>query len=459
MKSLFFSTIVVLLLAEFQLPANAQTGAELQASIDAIKAQIARLSVSPTVSDIPLTFRFTRTLNLGNRGTDVRFLQILLNRDPLTAVGVKGDETNYFGAKTKAAVIKFQNRYASEVLLPSFLSVGTGRVGELTRAKLNVMLATLTPVPAPLIQSLPPISVITPLPIPAPTPLSFDEVNRKTRDALVNIICTTLRSGSFNPLSGSGVIIDPRGVILTSAHVAQYYLLKDYAVPDFVSCTVRTGAPATNRYRAKLLYIPPQWVEANAAKIQDESPTGSGKHDYALLLITESVNPETLPLPATFPSLPPLNASDAVQKGQQVLVAGYAAGFLSGIAIQRDLYPLSSQGTVTDVYSFDGTSRDVVGVAGSPLAQHGASGGGAVDESGRLLGIVATASDGKTTGERNVNIVTFAHINKSFMEQNSQSMFSFLAAGNFAQFAENFNTGTVPALSKLLIDEVNRNNQ
>ena len=32
----------------------------------------------------------------------------------------------------------------------------------------------------------------------------------------------------FNPISGSGVIVDSRGVVLTNAHVGQFFLLHDY---------------------------------------------------------------------------------------------------------------------------------------------------------------------------------------------------------------------------------------
>src|SRR3989344_1157804 len=55
-------------------------------------------------------------------------------------------------------------------------------------------------------------------------PQKFDVINERARPTLVNILCGA-RSGTFRPISASGVIIDPRGVILTNAHVAQYFLL------------------------------------------------------------------------------------------------------------------------------------------------------------------------------------------------------------------------------------------
>ncbi len=78
---------------------------------------------------------FSKDLVQGDKGEEVRKLQECLAKDK--EVYVEGKVTGYFGPKTKKAVIKFQEKYASEILEPIGLTSGTGKAGEMTREKLN----------------------------------------------------------------------------------------------------------------------------------------------------------------------------------------------------------------------------------------------------------------------------------------------------------------------------------
>lgn len=86
-------------------------------------------------------YTWSRNLTMGDVGQDVKELQKLLNQTSLTRIasagpGSAGNETLYFGELTRYGVVKFQEKYASEILHPLGLIRGTGYVGPSTRAKL-----------------------------------------------------------------------------------------------------------------------------------------------------------------------------------------------------------------------------------------------------------------------------------------------------------------------------------
>lgn len=92
-------------------------------------------------------FVWNTNLKTGSSGNDVLRLQQFLNTYPSTAIalsgtGSAGKESTLFGLLTKKAVIKFQEMYAADILLPSGLTSGTGIVGNFTRAKLNALCAS-----------------------------------------------------------------------------------------------------------------------------------------------------------------------------------------------------------------------------------------------------------------------------------------------------------------------------
>ena len=124
-------------------PVTQMTVEELKSEIVRITALIAQLQSQLAqllaIPEIPAGYKFEKTLRYGQKSDDVKYLQIFLKvQGP--EIYPEGLTTGYFGTLTKAAVIKFQEKYASEILTPLGLEKGTGFVGEKTRTKINQLL-------------------------------------------------------------------------------------------------------------------------------------------------------------------------------------------------------------------------------------------------------------------------------------------------------------------------------
>jgi hypothetical protein len=101
--------------------------------------------VTLEIEGVPEDFSFSRNLQEGSSGIDVRYLQVILNADPDTAVtqqgpGSPGQEVDSFSESTTRAVMAFQRKYADEILRPAGLILSNGIVDEYTRDKLNAIL-------------------------------------------------------------------------------------------------------------------------------------------------------------------------------------------------------------------------------------------------------------------------------------------------------------------------------
>ncbi len=126
--------------------AGAQTSADLQSQINSLMATIAALqsqlaAQGGSSSSMSTGYTFNTNLTVGSKGADVMNLQKVLNMSADTQVaasgaGSPGNETSTFGPMTKAAVIKFQQKYG--------ITPAAGYVGAITRAKLNSMNAGST---------------------------------------------------------------------------------------------------------------------------------------------------------------------------------------------------------------------------------------------------------------------------------------------------------------------------
>ena len=121
------------------------TIAELQGQIAEILAQINPLQVQLDVlrgevayEGIPADFTFEKNLSVGMSDPDVVYLKIVLDAEVDHA---EWTGTEYFGSKTKTAVVVFQTKYHAEISeVAGYDIAGTGFVGTGTRTKLNEIL-------------------------------------------------------------------------------------------------------------------------------------------------------------------------------------------------------------------------------------------------------------------------------------------------------------------------------
>lgn len=259
-------------------------------------------------------------------------------------------------------------------------------------------------------------------------------------DALVNIMCYVPAGSSLHSMSGSGVIVDPKGIILTNAHVAQYFLLADHKV----SCTIRAGIPATDSYEASLIYISPAWLRANTTVLTETSPSGTGEYDFAFLAITKSAAIE--PLPSLFPFIP--LAKNPVLPNTPVVIASYGAQFLESNQIQSSLFPTLVYGLVKEVLTFNMNTIDVLVFDGSAVAQEGSSGGGVADKNGELVGTITTSVVEGDISTRSLSAVTASYIRAEYANETGTALDLLLAkpvAASVADFAPQ-----IPVLESIL---------
>lgn len=132
---------------------DGQTIADMQQTIkdlqkrlsDLMKAMNGTPNTSAQLGSKPwCSYTWTRSLRVGDEGSDVRVLQQFLNSNTFTQVSVSGDgaagfETTYFGQKTAEALIRFQELHAADILFPAGLTRGTGFFGSLTQNKIKSM--------------------------------------------------------------------------------------------------------------------------------------------------------------------------------------------------------------------------------------------------------------------------------------------------------------------------------
>lgn len=243
------------------------------------------------------------------------------------------------------------------------------------------------------------------------------------KDATVNLYCRLKAGKKILSSTGSGVFISERGVILTNAHVAQYFLLAGEKGRVTGWCSVRTGSPAKETYTAEVLYLPPAWVEENISLISKNRPKGTGENDFALLYVTGAKKKGALP--ETFPALS-LGAVSGATLGSGVTVAGYPSDKLDFDDIRNKLSVVSATSTVTKLLTFAHQGLiDALAIAPSEAGAGGVSGGPVVNSDTEVIGIVTSKNSAKENAA--LRAISIAYIDRSITSRVGVSLLELLA--------------------------------
>ncbi len=152
------ATVVGLLSANF-------ASADIQQLVNPI-APSPITSVSAVTKSSPIgCYDFTANLKPGAKGIAVRHLQYFLMQE---GSDIPDQEFGVFGSMTANAVVAFQQKYASEILIPAKLMQGNGFVGKTTRAKLNSLYSCNV---IPVTQVIKSYNLVT-VPVPTLAPIS-----------------------------------------------------------------------------------------------------------------------------------------------------------------------------------------------------------------------------------------------------------------------------------------------
>lgn len=281
------------------------------------------------------------------------------------------------------------------------------------------------PVPTPPVV-IPPTQTDTPLPAPE-APEQHTSTTALLKGALVNIICLPAKGYNVHGMSGTGVVIDSRGIIVTVAHVGQNFLLEDFPEKDAGNCVIRTGSPAKNAYDAELIYLSSSWIKENPDTIVTSRPRGTGQDDFAFLAITKSLSGA---LPSSFPYVKLAPSGTDIEAGDKVTTGSYGAEFLTSSEIRSSLYPTITFGSVKEAYTFSSKSvdTDIFSVQAGAAAQEGSSGGGVLDAKDRFIGAITTRTVKADLSLRDLQAITIDHIRREFKKETGKELDSYLSS-------------------------------
>ena len=132
--TLYFSSGVVL--------ANDGLGTKIPSNFGSAKFNISALKKKEEVpvpvfeipEEIPPGFEFSKDLNTPDKDIEVAYLQICLRQEEIYI----GEITGVFDSITRDAVVRYQEKYFKDILVPWGFTRGTGLIRKTTRDQLNI---------------------------------------------------------------------------------------------------------------------------------------------------------------------------------------------------------------------------------------------------------------------------------------------------------------------------------
>lgn len=232
-------------------------------------------------------------------------------------------------------------------------------------------------------------------------------------NAVINIMCLKREGNGLSVITGSGVIISPNGTIITNGHVAQNLLDQD---DENIDCEVKNPNHSSMNYRAVISYIPSIWKGAGMFNLK----YGTGENDYAFLSIV-GPGPDGK-MPDSFPYVEVSTNSNVLSVGNDIFMLGYPGKHTGVYSTDTNLPLVTGTSYITDIFTFDKSSKDIFSSGVSPVAMQGSSGGAVIDE-GKLIGIISTTNEHESGGNI-LNAISLNYIKRD-LEENGLSLSTF----------------------------------
>ncbi len=263
-------------------------------------------------------------------------------------------------------------------------------------------------------------------------------------NSVVNIYCKITKGNLIESVTGSGVVINSKGIVLTNAHVAEYVLLEDYMNSPSYSCNIRTGSPAKNSYKADVIYLSPTWVANNSNSLTRLNSVGTGANDYAFLRLKTSSQNNTVN---------PVTSSDiSTEKNsisQKIILGGYPSENITADQLDKNLKFVSENSSITDLYGINGDdTKDLISTEATTLAQKGSSGGAIFSSQGILTGIMV-ATTLTDNGLKNIRGIALSYINQNLISSYGKTIYELINSADSVE--SDFKLNNLKKLSEILL--------